>query len=596
MKTQIIYGLGIGAAWFAGNLLNSILLFQGDLVKLTGIVVASEWLIAITGVWLGIRKTRESTDEKSISWLKGLITGLMISVYWGISSSILALVYTIFFVKIELIRQIISLSVDYNSVSRFIPMNWNLSNGIEAGMYFARIYIDPLVMVISFTILNIIEGTGVSLVLAAFLKRRIFGRRIANNNIITLCVVMVISALLVSSCSPSRSKPHDLFMEPVNSPIKVGSAPNSIAVGDFNGDGKPDLAIPNAGNNNITILLGNRTGGFTQSKGSPFKVGMGPSAVAVGDFNGDGKTDLAISNVVSNNVSILLGNGFGSFAEVAGCSPFKVGAQKWWLGGPEWPASLVVGDFNGDGKLDLAIAVVKDNIVKIMLGNGFGGFSEAPGSPCAVGTNPWALAVGDFNGDGRPDLAVPNAENNNVTILLGNGNGGFYRAPGSPFPVGSYPRSVVIRDFNEDGKPDLAILNAKSENVTVLLGTGSGGFIEAAGSPFILGSIFNPITHGTWPFCAAAGDFNMDGKLDLAVSNTNNIVTVLLGNGTGGFSEAPDSPFGVGSSPKWVVVSDFNMDGKPDLAIANRDDDNVTILLNNYSGSWKVKDDSVFSK
>jgi hypothetical protein len=237
--------------------------------------------------------------------------------------------------------------------------------------------------------------------------------------------------------------------------------------------------------------------------------------------------------------------------------------------------------------LDLAIAIVKDNIVEVLLGNGNGGFTEAPRSPVSVGTNPWSVAVGDFNGDGKPDLAITNAGDNNVSVLLGNGIGGFTEALGNPFLVGKYPRSVAVRDFNGDGKPDVAIVNAKSDNVTVLLGNGTGGFTEASGSPFSLGTVLNPFTHGTWPFCVAMGDFNGDGKPDLAIANTNNIVTVLLGNGTGGFAEAPDSPFRVGSLPKWVVVGDFNGDGKPDLAIVNRDDDNVTVLLNSYSGSGK---------
>lgn len=256
--------------------------------------------------------------------------------------------------------------------------------------------------------------------------------------------------------------------------------------------------------------------------------------------------------------------------------PFQVGSS---------PNSLAVADFNGDGRLDLAIANVKDNNITVLVGNGTGGFTEAPGSPIPVGTNPWSVAVGDFNGDGKLDLATANAWSGDVTVLLGNETGGFTKAPGSPFPAARYPRSVAIGDFNGDGKPDLAVVNGKSDNVTVLLGNGIGGFTNAPGSPFSLGPWFNPFTHGEWPFCVAVADFNADGKLDLAVSDTNSIVTVLLGNGTGGFAEAPDSPFRVGSYPKWVAVGDFNGDGKPDLAVVNRDNNNVTVLLNTYSGS-----------
>lgn len=399
-------------------------------------------------------------------------------------------------------------------------------------------------------------------------------------------VLFFLFGLSLASVMCDRKGRHGgpLFAEPSGSPFPVGSSPNALAVGDFNEDGKPDLAVPNAGDNNVTVLLGDGNGGFTKAPGSPFLVGSGPSAVVVGDFNGDAKLDLGISNEVSNTVTILIGNGKGAFIAAHG-SPFKVGARKWWLGGPSWPASLAVGDFNGDGKLDLAIAVVKDNIVIVLLGNGAGGFAVAPRSPVSVGSNPWSVAVGEFNGDGKPDLAITNAGDNNISVLLGNGMGGFTEALGSPFLVGKYPRSVTVSDFDGNGTPDLAIVNAKSENVTVLLGNGTGGFVETPGSPFSLGSVLNPFTHGVWPFCVAVGDFNRDGKPDLAIANTNNNVTVLLGNGIGGFAEAPDSPFRVGSLPKWVVAADFNADGRPDLATANRNDSNVTVLLNSYSGS-----------
>ena len=161
--------------------------------------------------------------------------------------------------------------------------------------------------------------------------------------------------------------------------------------------------------------------------------------------------------------------------------------------------------------------------------------------------------------------------NNNVTLLLGNGTGGFAAASGSPFAVGSTPYSVAVGDFNGDGKPDLAVANEFNNNVTVLLGDGTGGFAEAPGSPFAVGST---------PSFVAAGDFNGDGKLDLVTTSTDNNVTVLLGNGTGGFASASGSPFPVGTFPLSVAVGDFNADGEPDLAIANYFGNSVTVLLN----------------
>ena len=179
-----------------------------------------------------------------------------------------------------------------------------------------------------------------------------------------------------------------------------------------------------------------------------------------------------------------------------------------------------MGDVNGDGKLDATVVSFGDANVSILLGNGAGGFSPASGSPVAVGGGPDASAIGDLNGDGRLDLAVANFFDNTVTILIGNGAGGFGEATGSPVAVGTLPASVVIGDLNGDGKPDLVTANNNSHNVTILLGNGAGGFSPSTGSP---------VSVGANPRSVAASDVNGDGRLDLVVSNfTSNNVTILL--------------------------------------------------------------------
>jgi hypothetical protein len=353
------------------------------------------------------------------------------------------------------------------------------------------------------------------------------------------------------------------FTQPASSPVGVGTTPVPIAVGDFNGDGKPDFAVANNSSNNVTILLGNGSGGFLQAASSPVGAGMSPSSVAVGDFNIDGKPDLAVANNNSNDVTILLGNGIGGFAQPIG-SPVGAGNR---------PISVAVSDFNLDGSPDLAVGNISSNDVTILLGNGSGGFSPSAGSPVGVGDLPRFVAVGDFNLDGKPDLAVTNGSSGNVTILLGNGSGGFSQPAGSPVSAGNGPQSVAVSDFNHDGKLDLAVANFGSNDVTILLGNGMGSFSQPAGSPVGAGSVPRSVT---------AGDFNLDGNPDLAVADSNFLgtLTILLGNGTGGFSQPASSPFSVGNAPQWVAASDFNLDGKPDLAVVNASSNNVTILLN----------------
>ena len=378
--------------------------------------------------------------------------------------------------------------------------------------------------------------------------------------------LIILLALAAAACAQFTAAP--------GSPFTVGTKPMSVAVGDFNGDGKPDLAIA-SGDGTVTVLLGTGGGGFAAAPGSPFPAGSGPSAVAVGDFNGDGKPDLAIADYDANRVTVLLGDGTGRFT-AAPSSPFPAGSQ---------PDSVAVGDFNGDGKPDLAIANYNSNNVTVLLGDGAGGFTAAPGSPFSAGTQPFSVAVGDFNGDGKPDLAISNVASGNVTVLLGNGTGGFTAAPGSPFAVGAYPESVSVADFNADGKLDLAVAGvglyqSTGLNVTVLLGDGAGGFTAAPGGASATGDA---------PTALAVADFNEDGLPDLAVINPETgTVAILLGNGTGGFTSATGSPFTAGAQAVALAAGDFNADGKPDFAVANYGSNNLTVLLNGSTPPLKL--------
>jgi len=329
----------------------------------------------------------------------------------------------------------------------------------------------------------------------------------------------------------------------------TGAGPESIAVGDFNGDGKQDLATANVSASTASVLLGNGSGGFAAK--ADFTTTT-PYSIAVGDFNGDGKQDLATANYGADTASVLLGNGDGTFAAKA---DFTTGAL---------PASIAVGDFNGDGKQDLATANYTAGTASVLLGNGDGSFAAK--TDFTTGTIPQGIAVGDFNGDGKQDLVTANYTAGTASVLLGDGSGGF--AAKTDVTTGTTPYSIAVGDFNGDGKQDLVTANHSAGTASVLLGNGNGSF--AAKTDFAAGN---------GPISIAVGDFNGDGKQDLATANVGaSTASVLLGNGSGGFAAKTD--FTTGGGPISIAGGDFNGDGKQDLATANFGDNTAGILLN----------------
>lgn len=349
--------------------------------------------------------------------------------------------------------------------------------------------------------------------------------------------------------------------------IEVGKEPNSVEIADLNGDGKLDLVVANRGSNNVTILLGDGKGKFTQAKGSPFPAGNTPNDVCIADFNGDRKPDLAIANTDEKYLTILLGDGQGGFSPAPG-SPVTVLSRPHTHG-------VAAGDFNKDGKLDLVTDSWGENKVTVVFGDGRGGFA-GPGVQFAVGKMPYQrVRVSDVNLDGIADIITTNLEGDNVTVLLGDGKGGFNQAVGSPFPSGKTPFAVAIGDLNGDGKPDLAIANwagqpekGKGEGVTIMLGDGKGAFKAVAGSPFPTGDGPNRI---------AIGDVDGDGVPDVVVSNyTSNNITVLRGS-KGTFTRT--ATIAIGRHPEGIALGDLNGDGKSDIVVTNSDDNSISILF-----------------
>jgi hypothetical protein len=361
------------------------------------------------------------------------------------------------------------------------------------------------------------------------------------------------------------------FANAANSPLQVPE-PFGIVAADFNEDGKPDLAI--SANVRMYVFLGNGDGTFAPTATSPVNVPSPPyddlaspyvGPIAVGDFNHSGHLGLAVGEFNNEAAVILLGNGNGTFAPSSASFANAFGMPI---------TAIAAADFNADGNLDLAIANEISGQSPVALGYGNGVFNAA--GVFYTGGFSVGEAVGDFNADGKLDVVMASSGVNanssqvsGVTVSLGNGDGTFTLASGSPIPLGQSLSAIVTADFNGDGKLDLAVTDSVGNAVLILLGNGDGTF----GAP-------TTIAVGNGPDAIIAADFNNDGKLDLAVANYGDgTITLLLGNGDGTFTQASGSPYTVAQYPYQISAADFNGDGKLDLATANLSDGTVSILL-----------------
>ena len=396
--------------------------------------------------------------------------------------------------------------------------------------------------------------------------------KLSKNSTATLLLLFLTGSLLFPSVAVCWAPAPAVSFGPATN-YSVGRLPFSVAAGDFNRDGKPDLAVANSGSNNVTIVLGDGDGTFGVARF--YGVGDGPVSVTIGDFNGDRKLDLAVANSGSHNVSILLGNGLGTFRPAMN---FDVGIS---------PRAVAVMDFNRDGRLDLAVTNSDSLDISILLGIGNGTF--APATNFAVGVDPASVAVGDFDEDGIPDLAVANSRSNDVSILLGIGDGTF--GPATNFAAGFSPVSVVVGQFNGGGKLDLAVANHDSNHISILVGAGDGTFsLNSDGSSFFDFGV------GTGPASVTVGDFNSDGKPDLAVANSgaDNVSILLNANGFSSISvTSPNDsevwPIGSTQTIRW---SSFGITGKVKIAISRNGGLSWATLFsgtaNDGTQSWRV--------
>jgi hypothetical protein len=379
-------------------------------------------------------------------------------------------------------------------------------------------------------------------------------------------VATVLFALL--GCEhPAAQGQLPLLTPAPDSPIAIGDRPGCVAFGEVNQDNKLDLVV--ASEDGITVLLGQGDGRFRAAPRSPTRLPDPCSEMVLVDLNGDGKSDLALANHDSYGVMLLFGDGNGGFA-FAPHSPviMKEGQHPHTHG-------LNAGDLNGDGKLDLVSVNSDDSDVSVAFADGKGGFTRAAW-PFAVGPSPYPGALGDVDGDGHLDIIATSAARRApqqaaatgaLTVLFGDGRGNFR---GGPVPLRTTaPGFVAVADVNGDRKLDLVATHLERSELTILTGDGKGGFQETTGSPFDLG-------YHAWHLAVA--DVNGDGKADVAAAAGEG-VRVMLGDGRGGFQPAPGSPFPTGKGSWQLAVGDVNGDGKPDIVTSSLDAGTVTILL-----------------
>ena len=343
------------------------------------------------------------------------------------------------------------------------------------------------------------------------------------------------------------------------SPYTVGDDPLSLNAGDFNGDGRPDVATINGTSSDVSVFLRQAGGGFAQEAGSPISVGVGsgPSGAAVGDFNGDGLGDLAVSTFAGGNISVLLRQPGGGFA-LEGGAAIPLGTNV---------HAVAAGDFNSDGRVDLVATTAAGQAV-VLLRNPSTGFTAQSG--ITTGASPVAIAVGDYNGDGLADLAIANRVSDNVTILLRIPGGAF--SSETPVPAGDDPIGIVAADFDGNGRADLAVTNAVPGTVSAFLRNASNnGFTAEA-----------PIAVSASPVGIDAADFDRDGRPDLAVAANAGAVEILHRSAAGGFTR--DQPIALAGAVNDVAAADFDGDSRPDVVASSYTNtatpDTFTALLN----------------
>ncbi len=374
----------------------------------------------------------------------------------------------------------------------------------------------------------------------------------------------------------------------------AGANPWSVAIGDLDGDGKADLAVTNYSSNAVSVYRNTSSiGSINAASFAPkvdFTTGSGPFSASIGDLDGDGKPDLVVANRDNNTVSVFRNTSISGSITSASFAP-KV---DFTAGGS--PISVSIGDLDGDGKADLAVPNLADNTISVYRNTSSSrsitNASFAPKVDFATGTQPIFVAMGDIDGDDLADLAVANYGSTTVSVYRNAGNSGSITTasfvPKVDFTTGVFPYSVSIGDLDGDGKADLVVANNGNATVSLYRNTSSSGAITTASFAAKV-----DLTTGDAPTFLAMGDLDGDSKVDLAVANRfSNTVSVIRNMSSSGSitasSFAAKVDFITGTQPIFVAINDLDGDGKADLAVANYGSNTVSVIRNNLVVSQSI--------
>ncbi|HEY6005022.1 MAG TPA: VCBS repeat-containing protein [Anaeromyxobacter sp.] len=370
-------------------------------------------------------------------------------------------------------------------------------------------------------------------------------------------------------CDPGTSTCSSLRTVSFADAVSYGSGLKTyvLASGDLDGDGLVDLVAANEEEDSITVFLGLGDGTFQRVSATNFPTGAYPTGLAIADFDGDGIPDVVTANYHGESVSVLFGAGDGTLG-AASTYPTEAGSQT---------SNLALGDLNGDGWLDVVATNPATGSVSVFLGRPGGALDPSINLPVANRRSaPFSAAIGDFDGDGKGDVAIADMVNLSIVVRLGKGDGTF--APEVAFPEGGVPPyNCIAWDVNLDGVLDVVCANRQSDDVSVLLGAGDGTFGDPIVSSVRVGPCASLPCAG--PYSVAVADFNLDGVPDVVTANfLSGTASVLIGIGDGRF-EAPIDAGKTGAFSYGVATGDFDRNGKPDFAVCNAIDSDVAVKL-----------------